>query len=156
MDLRYEHAYQGTPDAVAALMGNPEFIGDIAEHAGATSHTVDVSDEVTTLSMAVPAPTDIAKVIGATVQIEQIFRWEPSDGSGTRRGTVDVRVKGVPVAAKAVAELVPAADGGAAGTYVGELTVNIPLVGKRIETQAAPIVRSAFAGIERRANAWLS
>jgi len=34
--------------------------------------------------------------------------------------------------------------------------VKIPLVGKKIEAQVEPMIARAFAGIERRAQAWLT
>ena len=39
---------------------------------------------------------------------------------------------------------------------MGELSVKIPLVGKKVEAQVEPMIARAFAGIERRAQDWLS
>lgn len=154
MQLTYRHSYPGTPEEVVALMRNEEFISDVAQHAGATSHSVHITDEATTVDMTLSVPGEVAKFVGGSVHVSQTFRWRAPEADGTRRGTVDVAVKGLPVAVDAVGILRPLTDG-TEGIYEGDLNVRIPLVGRKVEQQIRPFIDDAFSGIERRAQDWL-
>lgn len=156
MDLDYTHTYPADPQRVAALLRNEGFIADVARHAGATEHSVDITDEVTTLSMSMPVPSSLAKVVGSTMKLKQVFRFADPSADGSIHGTVDVDVPGMPVDVKANAAMLPQDDGTTQGRYTGNLKVKIPLVGKKVEAQVEPYIREAFAGLERRATDWLT
>lgn len=156
MDLDYTHTYAANPERVVGLLRNKDFIADVAHHAGATEHDVDITDEATVLTMALPVPDSIAKFVGRTMRLKQTFRFEPPRADGSIRGTVDVDVPGMPVDVVANAAMVPQANGTTQGRYTGDLKVKIPLVGKKVESQVEPYIRDAFAGLERRAADWLT
>lgn len=155
MQLTYHHTYNGTPEQVVALMQNEEFISDVAQHAGATSHDVAIEGDITKLRMTLPVPGDVAKFVGGTVDLTQTFDWSGPQADGSYLGKVDVDVKGFPITVAATAALRPTA-GGTAGEYSGDLKVRIPLVGGKVEKMVAPFIKQAFEGIERRAQDWLS
>lgn len=155
MQLSFHHEYDGSVDEVVTLFRTPDFISDVAQHAGAQSHDVSVTDGVTNLRMTLATPANVAKFVGSTADITMVFRWSEAEPSGTRRGTVDVAVKGLPVSVDAGVALSPTASGSAAD-YQGDLTVRIPLVGGKVEKLVAPFITEAFAGIERRAKVWLN
>ncbi|GAB3821468.1 DUF2505 domain-containing protein [Tessaracoccus terricola] len=155
MQLNYEHTYNGTPEQVVALMRNKDFITDVAEHAGATSHDVAISGNVTQLRMTLPVPGDVAKFVGGEVDLSQRFEWSDPAADGSSTGKVDVTVKGLPITVAATAVLRPAGDA-TSGSYSGDLRVKIPLVGGKVEKMVAPFIEQAFAGIERRAQDWLA
>lgn len=155
MQLTYEHTYNGTPEQVVALMQNEEFITDVAQHAGATSHDVRVEGNVTQLRMSLPVPADVAKFVGKDVDLTQRFDWSEPAADGSSTGKVDVTVKGFPVSVDANAVLRPAGEV-TSGHYTGDLRVRIPLVGGKVEKMIAPFIEQAFAGIERRAQEWLA
>lgn len=155
MQLTYKHTYNGTPEQVVALMRNKDFITDVAQHAGATSHDVEIDGNVTQLRMSLPVPGDVAKFVGKDVDLSQRFEWSDPAADGTCTGNVDVTVKGLPISVAAAAVLRP--DGATtAGQYDGDLRVKIPLVGGKVEKMVAPFIEQAFAGIERRAQEWLA
>ncbi len=156
MDLDYTHTYAADPQRVVALLRTEGFIDDVARHAGATEHSVDITDETTTLTMALPVPANIAKFVGSTMTLKQVFRFLEPAPDGSIRGTVEVDVPGMPVDVNANAAMLPQPDGTTQGRYTGDLKVKIPLVGKKVEAQVEPYVRDAFAGLERRAAEWLS
>ncbi|MDO5065962.1 MAG: DUF2505 domain-containing protein [Propionibacteriaceae bacterium] len=156
MKLNYRHEFNGTTDEVVALFRNPEFIEDIAKHAGALDHTVSFEGETTHLKLTLPAPDSIAKFFGKGIKIAQSFAWGDPDADGNRQGIFTVDISGAPVAVQANAVLSPTGENTSAAQYDGELEVKIPLVGKKVEAQVEPMIKSAFAGIERRAQAWLS
>lgn len=156
MHLSYQHGYDASADTVVALMANPEFLADVAEHAGATSHEVRIVGSTTHIEMSLEAPSDVARFVGKTIRVKQSLTWGQPDAQGVRRGTVDIDVAGLPVTASAAAVLSPTGPNSSAGTYKGELTVRIPLVGKKVEALVAPSINEAFDGIERRAQEWLA
>lgn len=156
MDLNFQHRYRGTTDAVVELMRTDAFIADVAEHAGSTAHSVRIEDNVTHLDMSLAAPPSIAKVVGAHIRMSMAISWGPADAQGVHTGSVDVKVHGAPVTVNAAGRLQPSGQDACMGDFRGTLDVRIPLVGRRIEAQVAPMITEAFAGIERRANHWLT
>lgn len=156
MELNFTHHYDGPAERVVELMRTKEFIDDVATHAGAQSHSVHVEDGVTHLDMTLAAPPSIAKVVGGSIRLTQVMSWGEPDANGTRRGNIDVDVAGAPVKVNAGGVLKALSDSSSQADFTGELNVRIPLLGKKIEAQVAPMIQQAFAGIERRANAWLA
>lgn len=156
MDLDYTHTYAAEPERVVALLRNKDFIADVARHAGATEHDVDINDQATILTMSLPVPESIAKFVGRTMKLKQTFRFQAPKADGSIHGTVDVDVPGMPVDVTANAAMLPQGDGTTQGRYTGDLKVKIPLVGRKVEAQVEPYIRQAFAGLERRAADWLS
>lgn len=155
MDLSYTHQYPAEPGAVAALLRNQEFIEDVAKHSGAVSHEVRIDDDETHLNLKMPVPANLSGFVGKEVSLAQVFRFQRPAADGSVRGTVTVDVPGLPIDVNADAMLTPTA-GGTEGRYSGDLRVRIPLVGKKVEANLEPFIRDAFAGLERRAHAWLS
>lgn len=97
MHLSYRHIYDGSTDAVVALMSNPEFLADVAEHSGAISHDIRIDGATTHMELVLEAPGDIARFVGKTIQVTQRLTWGAPDAQGVRRGTVDFDVAGIPV-----------------------------------------------------------
>lgn len=155
MQLAFQHHFPAKPSAVAALLLKEEFLADVATHAGAVNHSCCISAQATEMQMELPAPANAAKVLGSTVRLTITMGLQPPRADGSVPGRVVVTVPGMPVEAWCDCTLSPSGDN-TVGDYRGELTVKIPLVGKKIEGQVEPFVTRAFDGIERRANAWLT
>lgn len=156
MHLSYQHSYPASADDVVALMANPDFLGDVADHAGATSHSVRVEGRTTHMEMALVAPKDITKFVGSSINVTERLTWGDPDAQGVRRGTIEFKVAGLPVNINARAILTPTGPASSRATYEGDLDVKIPLMGKKIEKMVAPNIDDAFAGLERRADHWLT
>lgn len=156
MEFTYTQSYNGSPERVAALMRNEEFISDVATHAGATRHSVSIDGDTTRLDMTLSAPADLSKFIGNSFDLVQTIAWGEPDAAGVRRGKIDVDVRRLPVSVNATGALRPDGDDASIATIGGELKVNIPLVGKKVERQVEPFIAEAFAGLERRAREWLA
>lgn len=156
MHLSYKHSYPASGDDVVSLMANPDFISDVAEHAGATSHDVRIEGRTTHMEMALQAPSDIRKFVGSTIHVTERLTWGDPDARGVRRGTIEFSVAGLPVNISAAAVLTPTGPSSSTATYEGDLNVKIPLVGKKVESLVAPSIDDAFAGLERRAKHWLT
>lgn len=156
MDLIFRHSYNGSAERVVELMRTKEFVEDIARHGGAESYEVSVDGNTTRLTMTLASPPNIAKVIGSHIKLTQRMSWGASDAQGIRPGSIDVDVSGAPVTVRATSQLRPTGPRSSEADFHGTLTVRIPLLGKKIEAQVAPMIADAFDGIERRANEWLS
>ncbi len=156
MHLSYKHSYPASSDEVVALMANPDFISDVAEHAGATSHDVRIEGRTTHMEMALVAPNDIRKFVGNTIHVTEALTWGDPDARGVRHGNIEFSVAGLPVNVNADAVLSPTGPASCLATYEGDLNVKIPLVGKKVESLVAPSIDDAFAGLERRAIHWLT
>lgn len=156
MHLSYRHTYNGSTDAVVALMANPDFLSDVAEQSGAISHDVRVVGATTHMEMSLEAPADVARFVGKTIHVTQELTWGPPAADGVRQGTVDIAVAGMPIKISASAVLSPTGVDSSVATYEGDLNVRIPLVGKKVESLVAPSINDAYDGIERRAQEWLS
>ncbi len=155
MKLAYTQTYPAPPERVVALLRTPDFLDDLAKHAGALEHTVKVSDDGAMLGMKLPVPQHLTRFVGESLQLNQTFRFQAPRADGTIPGTVEVDVPGMPVVTSATAELAPSGNATLA-RYLGELKVRIPLVGKKVEEQVEPFIRDAFDGLERRATDWLT
>lgn len=156
MDLNFHHTYDGSAERVVDLMRTKEFVEDVARHGGAESYDVSIDGEVARLNMALASPPNIAKVVGARVQLTQTMSWGAPDAQGNRPGAIQVEVSGMPVQVNASSTLRPTGAESSEADFQGTLNVRIPLLGRTIEAQIAPMIADAFAGIERRANDWLS
>ncbi|AQP44316.1 DUF2505 domain-containing protein [Tessaracoccus flavus] len=155
MKLDYKQTYPAEPARVVELLRNEDFISDVARHAGATEHRVEVRADATLLSMRMPVPEKLTKFVGETIQLNQTFRFTDPGPDGVAHGTVDVDVPGMPVDVDARGVLRPEGDR-TIGHYTGDVKVKIPLIGKKVEAQVEPFIREAFDGIERRAADWLT
>ena len=155
MKLDYTQAYPAEPAKVVALLRNKDFVEDVARHAGALEHTVEVASDATTLAMRLPVPGKLTRFVGESIQLNQVFRFTEPGPDGTAHGTVEVDVPGMPVDVNAQGTLSPT-DAGTTARYTGDLKVKIPLVGKKVEEQIEPFIRDAFDGLERRAADWLT
>lgn len=83
-----------------------------------------------------PVPDVVRKFIGETVRLEQLDRWVPS----TRRGRLEIDIKGVPVKVGADMQLVEE-DGRAVNVQRWSVTCGIPLVGSKIEAVLSEDIR---------------
>ncbi len=155
MQLAFQHTYPAGPDAVAQLLRDEAFLADVAQHAGALSHSSRIEGDTTHLAMEIPAPDDVQKFVGRSVNLQLTMRFDAATADGSRPGHVTVEVPGMPVDASARARLTPQGDH-TVGDYDGELKVRIPLVGKKVEAKVEPFVVAAFAGMEERARVWLT
>lgn len=157
MHLQFSHQYNGSSDRVVQLMRNPEFIADIASHAGARAHKVRIDGDVANLEMELLAPESMSKFLGRGVKLSQRISWGEPDAQGVRTGTMEIDVKGAPVKVDATGVLSPTGEQSSRAEFEGDLNVKIPLVGKKLESQVLePMIRDAFAAIERRTNEWLA
>lgn len=154
MQINARHTYPAPPDRVVAMMRTESFLDQLAKRSGALSHSVDVSSPVATLRLEVPAPESLSTFIGKAITLVQSFRWDAGSPDGTRRGTLDVEVPGMPITMNASGLLSPDGDQ-TIGEYAGDFTVRIPIVGRKVEKAALPFITDALDGLQRVGTDWL-
>ena len=93
--------------------------------------------------------------VGERLAIVQEVRWGPVDADGARSGTFSITVPGKPVTFEGTARLEPTASGSVID-HAGDLSVRIPLLGARIEKEAAPAILEALDVQARVGRAWLT
>lgn len=143
MDINTSARFAATPDEVAAMMTDPEWWVDVYRRVGATTSNISTTGNGLALDLALPAPSQVRKIVGETLSAHQDLSWETPQADGSRKGTLIINPKGMP--AKAVGHAALTTDGQTSVvTYTGEFTVSIPVVGKKLEQTAGPYITRAF------------
>lgn len=90
-------------------------------------------------AMSVDRLPDLAKkILRGTVTVEITDTWSAPDAGGSRRSDTLVNVQGAPVKALASQNLHARSEAETKATVRGEVDVKIPLIGKKLQTQAEP------------------
>jgi hypothetical protein len=165
--LTDEIRYAADPDAVFAMLSDPDFQDSKCRATGALEHSVEVEpddDGGVTITTSRSMPTDqlpdfLRGLTGGTLTVVQVETWDPPDGDGGREGTIEVEISGAPVSMHGTLRLAPDGTGDGARTVEtidGELKAKVPLIGGRIEKAAEPAVRAAVRAERRTGTAWLA
>ncbi|MFI7583263.1 DUF2505 domain-containing protein [Kocuria sp. M1N1S27] len=150
-------------DQVVATFADEAFVRHVAEKAGATLESFEVSGEtsgafiVTTVrAMSADRLPDMAKrFVGDSVHLTQTDAYEAPAEDGSRTVRSDIRVASLPVSGSADQTL----------RAVGEQTevnvdctveANIPFVGKQVAAAAEPYIGKALSLQSQEAQAWLA
>jgi hypothetical protein len=134
MDLKTEYEFDADPDAVYAMLTDPEFVRRKSEDAGHTEISVDIDGGriVCRRNVAVDVPGALKKLLSPTNTVTQTDEWEaPVDG--VRHGTWKVEIKGVPISLSGAMELAAADGGGSVETITGRIKASVPLLGGKLE-----------------------
>lgn len=143
MQLTKRHSFASDPDTVLAMMADEVWLAEVARRAGAERWQVSVDDRGSHVHAEVPAPEKAKRLTGPTLVIDLTMHWQPQSADGTHHGTIDVTIERMPAAMHGTGVMRPAQVDGAAGTvidYDAEFSINVPLVGRSLETAAAPYV----------------
>lgn len=173
MHLEKVLRYAAGPDAVAALLADPDFVAEVCAASGAHEWTVDVTGDhhgafTVVSSRHLPVdqlPEAARRLLGRTLRVRETDRWQAPDAAGVRSGTVELDIPGAPVRARATMTLGPedgpggAASGGASvpgGTcsvqvLTGEIHATVPLLGARVERVAQGPLLEALDQLEETA-----
>ena len=166
MQLTATHRFARSFDDVWAVFVDPEAHVARHEHLGNHDvHIVSATPDATGLDIVVQSkvegevPAVAKKFIKPVNTVTTTDRWElHADGTGTGHSTIDI--KGAPVTTKAVATLVPPADGddpdSCTYTIVLDVSVNVPLVGGRVAGVLKPHLKSQLEAEFAATEAWLA
>ena len=149
--------YDASPEEVFAMLREPAFREQVceAQHVSDCTVEIDSTDETMNVSVDQKRPSEgipsfAKKFVGDTIHIAQREDWtSPTDAD------LDVTIPGKPGHMKGSVTLRP--DGnGTVETVSGELKVNIPIVGGKIEKLIIELFEHALDAEQRVGKAWLA
>lgn len=155
MQITTRQVFNADPTTTVAMLCNSAFLEELCSRTDATSHSVQVAGNNTRMEMVVPAPPEAATFVGSSLDVTQTVEWGDLGADGSRNGTFKVELAKLPVNLSGTVTAVPDAATTVV-TYDGELTVNIPIIGKSLEKTAAPGVVEALEAQEAVGNEWLA
>lgn len=183
--------YPAPPAEVFTMLLDSDFHDAKCRATGAVDHTVEVSPTAdggarVTTRRVLPTdqvPANVRSFLGPQLAVQQVEVWGAADADGTRRGTVEVTIVGVPVRLAGTMRMTaagpeavgaaghgPTAGDGAAGaggaaasaapgtvqTVDGDLVAQVPFLGPKIEKAAAPAVLGALRAEHEVGLKWLA
>lgn len=155
MDISTTADFAADPVAVFSMLTDRAYLEEVARASGATRQQVSVVDQTTRSEYDLPNPPELAKFAGSTLTVIQEIAWGPATDDGSRTGTLSLKVPGQPVSMPGTVTLAP----GGRGTQVkvdGDLTVKIPLLGKKLEKAAAPAILEGIGMQQTVGDKWLA
>ncbi|GAB3703680.1 DUF2505 domain-containing protein [Mariniluteicoccus flavus] len=155
MDISTTADFAADPQTVYAMLTDEAFLTEVAKASGATEHEVAVSGSTTRSKRVLPNPPEMAKFAGPSLTVIEEVVWGEAGPDGSRTGTLDLKVPGQPVTMPGRVSLAP----GGRGTQItvnGDLTVKIPLLGKKLEKAAAPAILEGIGIQQQVGDKWLA
>jgi Protein of unknown function (DUF2505) len=162
MEVRAEISYpDAEPAQVFALAVDHAFRVAVCEATRALSHRVEIDArpdggaQVTVeRTLAAEVPDFVRTFIGQTVTIVQTEKWAAQGSGSGRVADLHIQFRGQP-ASMSGSEQIEAAGAGTRQLIRGDLTVSVPFVGRRIETEVAKAILAAAAKEQETGRAWL-
>jgi len=155
MQLNSRQEFPANPHEVYAMVTDEAFLRHASERMGSPDARVAASPTRTTVEASVDAPPEVRPFVGERLGIVQEVTWGEAAADGSRSGTFSITVPGAPVTFAGTVQLAPAASGSTV-EYAGDLDVKIPLIGNRIEKEAAPAILEALDAQARVGRSWLT
>lgn len=154
--------YAATPDEVFAILADQAFQEAKCAATAAIKYTASVKESgggaVITTERILPADDlpDFAKnMVGETLKVVETQTWGTPSADGSRTGTVEMAVSGVPVALNGTLALAPGGPG-SIEHLDAELKAKIPLIGGKIERAAAKPIQASIGIEAATVKAWLA
>ena len=155
MEISTRQVYNADPTTVVTMLCQRQFLEELCRRSGASASSVEIAGYTTRVARTLPAPDGASRFVGPTVGIVETVAWGDPEPDGGRHGELRVEFSGLPVHLTGTAVARP--DGASTVIdYRGDLTVSIPLVGRQVESLAAPAIADALTSQERVGNEWLA
>jgi len=157
MRIRHELSYDAAPDAVHAMLGDPEFRRRVCQAMDTVSEDVAVSPGADGMAVRIDmvqrttgVPGFARKVVGDTTRVIQSEQWAGADGAD-----LTLEIPGKPGHVRGRISLI--GDGTrTVETFDGEVTVNIPLLGGKLEGLIEKLFVKGMDTEQRVGRAWLA
>jgi uncharacterized protein YndB with AHSA1/START domain len=150
--------YDAPPADVYKMLADPEFREKVCVAAGAVRQQVSVTPAgngmIVQIDQTQPAhgiPSFATKFVGDEIQIVQQERW-----SGDAAADFTLEIPGKPGRCTGTVTLADDGNGGTLETVSGDLKVNIPLVGGKLEALISDMVKAAMRKEEQVGRSWLA
>jgi hypothetical protein len=149
MKIKESFTYPDTDvESVYALIADPAFREEAVAAVGGQDIEVTIEPSgdghTVTVIQTQPArvPDFIKKFVGDSVKVKQTERWAGPDGNGNRSADVKFTVIGQPADMLARVDL--SGEGDVSFVVDGDLKVNVPFLGKKIEPEIAKIIAASL------------
>ena len=143
MDISTDLDFAAAPADVHAMMLDRGYQEQVCAASEASPWQVEITPPRTWTSRTLQAPASAARFTGPELTILEETTWGEAAADGSRDADLVLTVDKQPVSLKGRLRLAP----GGRGTtvrLVGELKVNVPLLGRKLEQGAAPAVLAGF------------
>ena len=146
--MRFHHVnpYAASPADVRVMLSTPAFRDEVCTRQHALSHSVDIVEDtgvtrvVITQTQAMDgAPAAARRLVGSSVQIVQRESWTNADSADFA-----MEIPGKPGHLRGTITLVDTGDGTCEEVFAGEVKVNVPLVGGKLEGFVADLLTRAL------------
>lgn len=155
MQLSHRQEFPAAPERVFAMLTDEDFLRHAATEMGSPDARVAASASRTAIEAIIESPPEVRAFVGPSLPILLDVTWGAAEVDGSRSGAFSMVVTGAPVTVAGATRLQPTASGSEL-VYDGDLTVKVPLLGARIEREAAPAVLEALDAQARVGRAWLT
>ena len=155
MDISTGLDFAATPEEVYAMMTDQAYLEEVCVASQSISYDVAVNGSSTRSSRTLPAPESAARFTGPQLTIVEEVQWADAGGDGTRTAALTMTVTGQPVRLTGDLRIAPGGRGTTVGLD-GELKVNIPLLGRKLEESSAPAVLAGFRTQQEVGDRWLA
>jgi uncharacterized protein YndB with AHSA1/START domain len=155
MDIDSRTEFPADPERVFAMLTDKAFLEKVCAETHARSYDVIVDGSSVKTSRELPSPDAARPFTGETLTVVEDISWSGAGDGGARTGLVKMTVPSQPVNFNGKYELA-AGGAGTILTLKGQLKVNVPLLGKKLEQAAAPAVMAAFQTQQQVGAGWLA
>ncbi|MGD7788087.1 DUF2505 domain-containing protein [Propionibacteriaceae bacterium Y1700] len=155
MDISSRAEFAADPEAVHTMVTTKEYLDEVCRASEALEFSTEVNGHVTRSSRTLPAPDNAKRFTGATLTVVEEITWGEAAADGSRVGQLVLTVPGQPAGMKGTVTLAPGGKGTLV-TLAGDLKVNIPLLGKKLEQAASPAILEGFGVQQRVGDDWLA
>lgn len=155
MDISTDLDFAADPAAVHAMMLDRGYQEQVCVDSESRRWEVEITPPRTWTSRTLEAPDSAARFTGPELTILEETTWGDAAPDGSREASLVLTVERQPVALRGTLRLAP----GGRGTTVrltGELKVNVPLLGRKLEQAAAPAVLAGFRTQQQAGDRWLA
>jgi hypothetical protein len=154
MDISTDLDFAATPAEVHAMMLDRGYQEQVCVDSESRRWEVTITPPRTWTSRTLDAPDAAARFTGPELTILEETTWGEAAADGSRDADLVLTVERQPVSLRGKLRLAP----GGRGTTVrltGELKVNVPLLGRKLEQSAAPAVLAGFRTQQTAGDRWL-
>lgn len=155
MDITSDAEFPADPNRVFAMLTDQKYLEQVAVASHALSHECTVEGTTTRSKRELRAPEQAQKFTGAHLTIVEEIVWGEAGADGGRSGQITLTAPGQPLVMKGTATLAPSGAGSVVSVKA-DLKINVPLLGRKLEASAAPLVLEGLKIQEQVGAEWLS
>ena len=155
MNIESRIEFAADPDQVFTMLTDQGYLEEVCRACESIEYDASTEGATTVSSRKLPAPDSAKRFVGSTLTVVEKVDWSAANDDKSRTGAVDMSVPGQPVTLRGSYQL-HAGGRGSVVTLTGELKVNVPLLGKKLEQSAAPAVLAGFETQQQVGDDWLT